>query len=70
MRLGNTKGNEAIFNRIMNDEAFKTFIAQKLMLNVFENIKRLTSDGHLPVAVHHQRGIARNGLTALDRDKK
>jgi hypothetical protein len=29
-----------IFNRIMNDEAFKTFIAQKLMHNVFENINR------------------------------
>ena len=29
-----------IFNRIMNDEAFKTFIARKLMHNVFENINR------------------------------
>jgi len=38
--LDRMNGNEAIFNRIMNDEAFKTFIAQKLMHNVFENINR------------------------------
>jgi|GEM_PF-5634386 len=34
------KGQRAVFNRIMNDEAFKMFIAQKLMHNVFENVNR------------------------------
>ncbi|NTW69269.1 MAG: type I restriction endonuclease subunit R [Chlorobiaceae bacterium] len=38
--LDRMNGNEAIFNRIMNDEAFKTFIAQKLMHNVFDKITR------------------------------
>ncbi|MCX6178280.1 MAG: DEAD/DEAH box helicase family protein, partial [Chlorobiales bacterium] len=38
--LDRMNGNEEIFNRIMNDEAFKTFIAQKLMHNVFEKINR------------------------------
>lgn len=36
-------GNEAIFNRIINDEAFKTFIAQRLMHNVFNNLNRIIS---------------------------
>lgn len=40
--LDRMNGNEAIFNRIMNDEAFKSFIAQKLMHNVFEKINRWT----------------------------
>ena len=38
--LDRMNGNEEIFNRIMNDEAFKNFIAQKLMHNVFEKINR------------------------------
>ncbi|MGB7511593.1 MAG: hypothetical protein WBP54_09930, partial [Pelodictyon phaeoclathratiforme] len=38
--LDRMNGNEAIFNRIMNDEAFKSFIAQKLMHQVFDNINR------------------------------
>jgi type I restriction enzyme, R subunit len=38
--LDRMNGNEAIFNRIMNDEAFKSFIAQKLMHNVFEKINQ------------------------------
>ena len=38
--LDRMNGNEEIFNRIMNDEAFKNFIAQKLMYNVFEKINR------------------------------
>jgi len=38
--LDRMNGNEAIFNRIMNDEAFKSFIAQKLMHQVFEKITR------------------------------
>ena len=40
--LDRMNGNEAIFNRIMNDEAFKSFIAQKLMHQVFDNINRAT----------------------------
>ena len=36
-------GNEAIFNRIMNDDAFKSFIAQRLMLNVFKNLNQEAS---------------------------
>jgi type I restriction enzyme, R subunit len=38
--LDRMNGNEAIFNRIMNDETFKSFITQKLMHQVFDNINR------------------------------
>jgi len=38
--LDRMNGNEEIFNRIMNDVAFKNFIAQKLMHTVFEKINR------------------------------
>ena len=41
--LDRMNGNEAIFNRIMNDEAFKSFIAQRLMHNVFNNLKKEAS---------------------------
>jgi len=34
------KRNEDIFKRFMKYEIFKTFIAKKLMHNVFENINR------------------------------
>ena len=38
--LDRMNGNEVIFYRIMNDESFKSAIAQRLMQNVFENINR------------------------------
>lgn len=38
--LDRMNGNEAIFNRIMNDEAFKAFITWYLMQNVFAEINR------------------------------
>ena len=38
--LDRMNGNEAIFNRIMNDEAFKLFISKYLMQNVFDEINR------------------------------
>ena len=41
--LDRMNGNEAIFNRIMNDDAFKSFIAQRLMLNVFKNLNQIIS---------------------------
>ena len=40
LMLDRMNGNEAIFNRIMNDEAFKAFITKHLMQNVFAEINR------------------------------
>jgi type I restriction enzyme R subunit len=40
--LDRMNGNETIFNRIMNDEAFKIFISKYLMQNVFDEINRQT----------------------------
>jgi hypothetical protein len=41
--LDRMNGNEAIFNRIMNDGAFKAFITKYLMQNVFSEINRQVS---------------------------
>jgi hypothetical protein len=38
--LDRMNSNEAIFNRIMNDGAFKAFITRYLMQNVFAEFKR------------------------------